>query len=567
MSKIIGIDLGTSTSEVAYIKSGKPVVISNSAGETIIPSVVNISANGTITVGTDAKERMLLEPDSTFWEVKRLMGSEQKLHAHGKSYSPEMISSHILKHLVELAEAELGESISRAVITVPAYFSDNQRRATLEAGKLCGLNVERIINEPTAAALSYGIENMEDCSNILVYDLGGGTLDVTVLELFEGVIDVQASSGDNQLGGKDFDEAIMVELLNKIPAGARQSVKNDLGAMARLKKAAEACKIALSFEASYTVSLPFLANHNGKPIALEKTLTRSDFESLIKEKIQGTTQQIQTALKDAQMTTADIDLILLVGGSTRIPYVEQFITETFGKSPQHLVDPDLAVVNGAAIQAGIIEQTLGGTDIVLSDVCPYTLGLEVITGWGFDAQLYFDPIIPRNIKIPATIEKSYVTHGDYQTAVEINVYQGEHSDLELNHFLDSFRLSGIPPKQAGKESITVSFSYDANGILEVGCTIDSTGKQASITIAAKEILVSEGSFDEADWEQSEFAGLMKTFLKRAEKMMDDLEADDALQQKISHLKKAMASGTDLEAIEDLRDDLLDYILEQGDEDE
>ncbi|MCL1949635.1 MAG: Hsp70 family protein [Turicibacter sp.] len=561
MSRVIGIDLGTSTSEVAYVKDGKPVVIPNLIGEIITPSAINISPEKEITVGSQAREKVLLEPEQTFMEVKRLIGSDKLLECHGQAYTPEEMSSFILKYLVKSASDFLGEEVKRAVITVPAYFSDKQRRATMEAGRLCGLTVERIINEPTAAALSYGIENMENCSNILVYDLGGGTLDVTVLEMFEGVLDVKASSGNNQLGGKDFDEAVIQYLLEQIPLKARQSVKGDLRALARLKHEAEAAKISLSFEETYHVTLPFLTQSGGSPVSLDIIISREQFESLISDKIEGTRQQITTALKDAKMTISEVDLILLVGGSTRIPLVETFIVGVFGKSPQHLVDPDLAVVKGAAVQAAILEGVLGGDSLVLTDVCPFTLGIAAWMGDEMFGDLGFSAIIPRNVTIPVTKEKKYYTLVDNQTQVDIVVYQGESFDLEKNYLLDNFLLSGIPPKKAGKESITVSFSYDVNGILKVTALVDSTGEEAAITIKADKHQVPFGDIDLDKWEDSPQSAKFKSVIKKAEKMLKTLEGDDALEEMIEELKEAVILGRNAEILQDLKDDLVEYLLE------
>jgi len=563
MGRIIGIDLGTSTSEVAYIKDGKPTVIPNHLGEYITPSVVNISPTGEIVVGLEAKEKKLLEPDCTFMEVKRLIGDNHFLKAHEKEYSPEKISSFILKYLTDCARNFLNEEIDQVVITVPAYFSDRQRRATIEAGKLCGLTVERIINEPTAAALTYGIENMDNCSNILIYDLGGGTLDVTVLELFEGVIEVRASSGNNQLGGKDFDESIIDYLLNTFPKEIQGQIKSDLRAMARLKKEAENCKILLSTENEYTVSLPFLIESKGKALSIQETITRALFEELICEKIKGTREQLNVALKDAKMGLGEIDLVLLVGGSTRIPFVETFITDFFNQKPKHLLDPDLAVVKGAAIQAGIIAEDFSDAELVLTDVCPYTLGVAVLDGPPFMSELIFDPILQRNIVIPVTIEKTYVTAADYQQKIVVEVYQGEYKELERNHFIDKFILEGIPPKKAGKEELAITFSYDVNGILEVGATVVSTGKKATITISIQEADMIE-EVDISKWIENSEAKKYKTIIRRAEKIL--LEEDlEELEDLIRALKESLVRKEPAEILEVLKEDLVDYIMELEDD--
>lgn len=569
MSRTIGIDLGTSTSEIAYVKEGRPVIIPNHAGESITPSVIYISPNGDFIVGQEAKEKLLLEPECTFMEVKRLMGSNEKLTAHGIEYTPQQLSSYILKYLTECAKKHLDEEIDHAVITVPAYFSDEQRRATIEAGKLCGLTVERIINEPTAAALSYGIEHLEECTNILVYDLGGGTLDVTVLEMFEGVMEVKASSGNNKLGGKDFDEAVIEYIISKFEKTHQQYIRNDIRAMARLKKEAESSKIALSKEQEYTISLPFFTNIKDKPVSINETITRDIFEGLIGEKIDGTREQINIALKDAKMKYDEIDLILMVGGSTRIPYVENFLTGIFNKKPQQLVDPDLAVVCGAAIQAGIIADELGENEVVLTDVCPYTLGTSVVREIEFpfsQNETYFDPIIPRNITIPTTVEKIYTTCWNYQTEVIIEVYQGEYSNPKLNNFLNKFLLKGIPPARAGEEKIAIAFSYDVNGILQVEATIVSTGKKASITISTdKGDMVEE--IDISTWNESRNAKKYKTIIRRAEKtMLEDEEDSDDLKDLLRQLKEALIKDRSIEELDEIKEDIVNYLLDMEDDD-
>ena len=372
MDSIVAIDLGTSTSEIAILKDGKPFVITNHLGEYITPSVVGLSNEGRIIVGKEARDQLLLKPDDTVVEVKRLMGSGQTVSMGGREYTPQQISAYILAYLLDCARKYTGKDIDRAVITVPAYFSDTQRRATVEAGKLAGIKVERIINEPTAAALDYGLEHMEECQNILIYDLGGGTLDVTVLEMFEGVLDVKASSGNNRLGGKDFDQRLMDYLLDKFTSQYGVDISDDKRSMIRLKEAAEKVKIALSSQEDYRLLIPFFASVKGNPVSLEETVSRETFEGLIQDLIDSTEKQINIALADAHFSAADIDLILLIGGSTRIPYVRRFIERTLGKSPQSLVDPDLAVVRGAAVQAGILDNQLSAEkDIVITDVCPY----------------------------------------------------------------------------------------------------------------------------------------------------------------------------------------------------
>ena len=357
---IVGIDFGTSTSEIAFVNEHKRLeLIPNHLGEFITPSVVHISESGKITVGKDAKDRALLEPDCTFLEVKRLLGRHEDLRAWEKTYSPVDIAAMIIKYLVDCAKDFTKDAVDKAVITVPAYFTDGQRREIIAAGNAAGLTVERIINEPTAASLDYGVNHMDECKNILVYDLGGGTLDVTVLELFEGVVDVKSSCGNSELGGKDFDQALMDYFCGRIKMRDRVDVTNDARAMMRIKIAAEECKEALSSKLEHDVLLPFLCEGDGEPVGLAVKITRSEFEGLISEKVQSTKWQIDTALRDAGLMHSDIDLVLLVGGSTRVPYVTSFLEETYGFSPESSVDVDLAVVRGAAIQAGVLSGVLG----------------------------------------------------------------------------------------------------------------------------------------------------------------------------------------------------------------
>ncbi|MDR2095672.1 MAG: Hsp70 family protein [Treponema sp.] len=510
MSRIVGIDLGTSTSEIACIVDGTPKLLPNSLGKVVTPSVVHIGEDGTVLVGEEAAEYLFTRPDCTFIEVKRLTGSGETLKAHGKEYAPEDIQAMLLSYLVRCAESSLEEKIDRAVITVPAYFTDVQRRATAKAGELAGLHVERIINEPTAAALDYGLSNLKECKNVLVYDLGGGTLDVTVLELFEGVIDVKASSGNNQLGGKDFDEIIMRHLADPT---------EDERALMRLKKSAEDCKIALSVEDEYTVSLPFLlTDKDGKPVSVEKTVSRRNFEDWVSEKVASTREPMMSALADAKLAPSDLQVVLLVGGSTRIPCIKKLVEETLGASPRSLVDPDLTVARGAAIQAGLIEGSINNKDLVLTDVCPYTLGTAPLREGLFGKRLVFDPIIPRNTTIPTEKAKIYFPAADYQTSVIIDVYQGESSDPDNNERLGEVRLTGIPPARQGKEQIEVTFGYDMNGILQVKASVLSTGRQVSAEISTTGVKA-KPVLNLSKWEQAEGARQFRPLIRKAEKLI------------------------------------------------
>ncbi|NSW91118.1 MAG: Hsp70 family protein [Firmicutes bacterium] len=569
MSKIVGIDLGTSTSEIALLKDGKPYIIPNHLGEYITPSVVGISDDGSIIVGKEARAQLLLKPQDTVIEVKRLMGSNEKVYMGGVEYTPQQISAFILKYLVNCASEHLGERIERAVITVPAYFSDVQRRATVEAGKLAGLRVERIINEPTAASLDYGIEHMKDCKNILVYDLGGGTLDVTVLEMFEGVLDVKASSGNNKLGGKDFDKAIMDYLLDKFYSKYKVDVSSDPRAMMRLKEAAENCKINLSSRYEYKVELPFFALADNVPVALEETVTRDIFVSLIKDKIDSTEEQINIALKDSGLKASDIDLILLVGGSTRIPYVKEFIERIMGKEASFIVDPDLSVVRGASIQAGILSEELSAeSDIIITDVCPYTLGTSILDFiGGIPIPDVYDVIIPRNTTIPVTREKVYGTVYDDQEAVEIKVYQGEYTKASKNNFLGKFMLEGIPPGPAFSQKINVSFSYDVNGILQVDGTIVSTGQKASITVETTGVeMIKE--IDVSGWKDAPNARKYRAIVNKAQRMLENGEADieaPEIETLVRKIKEGLVTGEDTDTLDELKDELADILYALSEE--
>lgn len=567
MGRIIGIDLGTSTSEVAVFENGKPVVIMNLEDEIITPSVVGISEEGQIVVGGYAKEQLLTKPKETVMEVKRLIGSGKAVAMGDKEYTPQEISAYILKYLKECAERYLGEVVDRAVITVPAYFNDEQRRATVVAGEIAGFVVERIINEPTAAALAYGIEHMEENSHVLVYDLGGGTLDVTLLEMFEGILEVKASNGNNKLGGKDFDERLMNILIDDFEKENGIIISDDLRIMARIKNAAEKCKIILSIEDEYTINLPFIAEVKGEPKGIMRVITRNEFEEIIWDLISSTEQQINVVLMDSKLSKKDIDIVLLVGGSTRIPLVKSFLEDTLGKEPDSLVDPDLAVVMGAAVQAGIINNELSGEkDILITDVCPYTLGIEVMEEmYGMPMADVYNVIIPRNLTIPVSREKIYGTAGDNQTQVEIKVYQGDHRKASANNLLGTFMLSGIPENEAFKEKIKVKFIYDINGILQVEAMIVSTGEIANIVVETTGVKL-EKEMDLSTWIDSTKAKKYKGIIKRAEILLEEnFESDDyyELDKAIRNLKTALINEIN-DKIEDIEGKLSDILYELED---
>lgn len=569
MGKIIGIDLGTSTSEVAVLENGIVKVISNDAGEKITPSVVGLSEDGRIIVGQDARDQMLLRPEHTVIEAKRLMGSGSRLSMGETSYSPQEICSHIIKYLLKCAEDHLGEEVQRAVITVPAYFTDEQRRAVVEAGKLAGVKVERIINEPTAAALAYGVEHMEENRHVLVYDLGGGTLDVTVLEMFEGVLEVKASSGNNELGGKDFDQRLIDYLLAAFKEKEAMDLSGDRRALARIKEAAEACKIALSIQGEYPVVLPFIAEREGIPLALDTVITRGLFEEMITELIESTLKPVEVALGDAGLDKKDIDIVLMVGGSTRIPLVQGFLERELQQKPQALVDPDLAVVMGAALQAGIINQELSSQqDILITDVCPYTLGVEVVEFMGsFPVYDAYSPIIPRNTTIPVTREEIYGTMVDNQEKVEVKVYQGDYRRASRNNFLGKFILEGIPPAPSFQEKIKICFSYDVNGILQVEGVIVSTGEKAGTTIETTGVEM-EKELDLSVWKKAPGARKYRGLIRRAERMLEQ-EMDPGFQieldELITELKKALIQQEEEELLKELEEELVDLLYELEEE--
>jgi len=566
-----GIDFGTSTSEIAYVDdNGKIIIIPNHLGETITPSVVYIAEDGTPVVGREAKEKALVEPESTFLEVKRLFGQTPELTARGKVLSPVDIASMIIRYLTDCAEKHTGQTIDSAVITVPAYFTDSQRKDVMSAGKAAGLEVERIINEPTAASLDYGIEHMRECKYMLVYDLGGGTLDVTVLELFEGVVEVKSSCGNNTLGGKDFDQAIIDHITGAIKKRDKVDVLGDARAMMRIKIAAEQCKIALSEETEYLFELPFLYSKNDNPVGYSETITRTVFESMIREKIYSTEQQIKTALFDANLEAEDIDLTLLVGGSTRIPLVSSFLEETFGFYLDSAVDPDLAVVRGAAIQAGVLSGVLGENAIVLTDICPHSLSTEALVDIGFgEKDLICDILIKRNTTLPASASKVYSTSYDYQSKVHITAYQGESVDPDENYLLNCFELSGIPRGKANKEKINIRFEYDLNGILTVLAEIVSTGKSATITVNTSQM---GKNLDLSTWKDAPAARKYRQVITRAERLVKvhGKEAASGIEEAADELKKAIVMEWDEVIIERQKsylDDAINDLEEDGKEED
>ena len=481
MSKVIGIDLGTTNSCVAVMEGGEAVVIPNPEGARTTPSVVGFKKDGERVVGETAKRQAITNPDRTIMSIKRHMGTSHKETIDGKDYSAQEISAIILQKLKSDAEAYLGQTVTQAVITVPAYFNDSQRQATKDAGKIAGLEVLRIVNEPTAAALAYGMEKSED-QTILVYDLGGGTFDVSILELGDGFFEVKATSGDNQLGGDDFDQVIIDYLVSEFKKDQGIDLSKDKAAVQRLKDAAEKAKKELSGVLTTTISLPFITVADGVPQHLELNLSRAKFEEISAGLVERTLEPTRRALSDAGMTANDIDKIVLVGGSTRIPAVQEAIKKLTGKEPHKGVNPDEVVALGAAVQAGVLTGDV--KDVVLLDVTPLSLGIETAGG-------VFNKMIERNTTIPTSKSQVFSTYADNQPSVEIHVLQGEREMAAGNKSLGRFMLGDIPPAPRGVPQIEVSFDIDANGIVNVSATDKGTNKTQKITITSSSGLSDE----------------------------------------------------------------------------
>ena len=556
MSKIIGIDLGTTNSCVAVLEGGTPTVIANPEGGRTTPSVVAINKKGERIVGDAAKRQAITNPN-TVSSIKRLMGTDKKVELDGKKYTPEEVSAMILSYMKDYAEKYLGEKVDKAVITVPAYFNDAQRQATKNAGKIAGLDVQRIINEPTAAALAYGLYKQENTHTILVYDLGGGTFDVSVMELGDGVFEVKSTAGNNKLGGDDFDQRIIDYLVDEFKRENGVDLTKDKMAMQRLKEVAEKAKKDLSGVTSTQISAPFISQGEDGPLHLDVTLSRAKFEDLIRDLVDSTLEPVRQALKDAKIKKEDIDKVLLVGGSTRIPMVQELIKKEIGKEPSREVNPDEVVAMGAAIQGGVLTGEVN--DIVLLDVTPLSLGLETLGG-------VMTVLIPRNTTIPTSKKQVFSTAADNQPAVDIHVLQGERSMAADNKTLGRFQLSGIPAAPRGVPQIEVTFDIDANGIVNVKAKDLGTNKEQAITITSNTNLSDEeiekmrkeaeehAEEDKKKKEEADLRNEAEQMVFQTEKSIKDLgdKIDSKEKEEAEGLIKDLKEALEKDDIEDIK---------------
>ena len=569
MGKIIGIDLGTTNSCVAVMEGGEPVVIPNPEGNRTTPSVVAFSKNGERLVGQIAKRQAVTNPDHTVISIKRDMGTDKKVKIDGDEFTPQEISAMILQKLKSDAENYLGQTITQAVITVPAYFSDSQRQATKDAGRIAGLEVLRIINEPTAAALAYGMDKEDKDQKIMVYDLGGGTFDVSILEIGDGVFEVLATSGNNRLGGDDFDQKIIEYLVDEFKKSQGIDLSTDKMAMQRLKEAAEKAKIELSGMQQTNINLPFITADSSGPKHMDITLTRAKFEELISDLVESTTGPVNQALKDAGLTNDKIDKVLLVGGSTRVPLVQETVKKITGKEPHKGINPDECVAIGAAIQAGVLSGDV--KDLVLLDVTPLSLGIETYGG-------VFTKLIERNTTIPTKKSQIFSTAADGQTSVEIHVLQGEREMATYNKTLGRFQLTGIPAAPRGVPQIEVTFDIDANGIVHVSAKDLATGNSQEVSITASTNLSEEdinkavkdaeahASEDKKKKEEIETRNNAESLVYNSQKTLEQLgdkvsgEEKAKVETEIENVKKAL-EGSDVENIKQATEKLTTVFYE------
>lgn len=585
MGKIIGIDLGTTTSEIAYIENDEPKIIPDCFGNRIVPSVVGKKEDNTVIVGQVAYNQLIPSPERTVAEVKRLMGSDTKITMGEKEYMPHEISSLILKELKKYAEDYLGEEVEEAVITVPANFNNSQRKVTKLAGEMAGLKVERIINEPTAAAMAYGINNADKEEKILVYDLGGGTFDVSILEMFEGILDVKSSRGNDRLGGKDFDSRIEKYIEKEFERIYNQNlyknldVQNKLSIKLRVKEAAINAKKELSNQLSTTINIPFITVIDNKPVSLSIELKRDKFNVLTRDLVERTTQKIDEALKAANLKAKDIDTVLLVGGSSRIPAVKELVDSKFKGKIISGINPDEAVAMGAAIQAGIkSNQITSEENLIIADKCSHNLGTSIIKiGDGKVINGAFDCIIPIDSSIPCSKKKLYYTAVDNQEEVRVEVYEGNEELAEDNTKIGDFLLKGVPKARAGEESIEVQFDYDLNGILEVKATIMSTGISINKIIdnfklikLPQDALVDENLYERFkvdEWQEYDLASGVKSIVELAENKIKNskIDKDDLKYRKIEklleELKLAVIHDNE-ELVEKYDEELTDILFEE-----